>query len=108
SFDLLCAVLFAVLCVGTIFAHRDPGLVWYWIVFSCVGIVVELALIIYAFLSTGTYQEGLVNNSFILCLGLVVETIFAFIIYQFYLAVYNCNPCVQRKLRPQPSPCQSC
>ncbi|XP_034482399.1 uncharacterized protein LOC117787882 [Drosophila innubila] len=127
-FDLLCAVLFSVLSLGLILSHlswltifcvclgifwvtlilllisgiytRDSDMVRYWLIFSCFGIFVELILIVYAFLSHSTFQAGVIQNSFILCLGLFVETIFAFIIYQFYLAVSRCNVCVRRRSTP--------
>lgn len=123
-FDLLCAALFAALSLGLMLSHlswltifcacfgifwlslilvlisgiyrRDSDLVWYWIIFSCCGIFVEFILIIYAFISNSTFQAGIIRNSYLLCLSLFVETIFAFIIYQFYLAVSKCDICTER------------
>ncbi|XP_064552310.1 uncharacterized protein LOC135438087 [Drosophila montana] len=131
-FDLLCGVLFAALSLCKIFTHlswltifavcfglfwltlivmlftgiyrRKSDLVRYWLIFSCVGIFVETCLIIYAFLSESTFQMGLASNSLVLCLGLFVETIFAFVIYQFYQVVATCNPCAQQTYTP---PCQA-
>ncbi|KAL7733971.1 hypothetical protein ACLKA6_011668 [Drosophila palustris] len=128
AFDLLCAVLFAVLSLSLILSHlswltifcvcfgifwvslilllisgiytRDSDLVRYWLIFSCFGILMEFILIVYAFLSHSTFQAGVIQNSFILCLGLFVETIFAFIIYQFYLAVSRCDVCDRRPSSP--------
>ncbi|XP_032596801.1 uncharacterized protein LOC116805881 [Drosophila grimshawi] len=120
-FDLLCGVLFAVFSLTKIHNHlswltifgvcfglfwlgliivlifgiyqRKSELVRYWLIFSSVGIFVEICLIMYAFLSHSTFQSGVAKNFSILCIGLIVETIFAFIIYQFYLAVAKCNAC---------------
>ncbi|XP_060658166.1 uncharacterized protein LOC132792730 [Drosophila nasuta] len=127
-FDLLCAVLFAVLSLCLILNHlswltifcvcfgvfwitlilllisgiyrRDSDMVRYWLMFSCFGIMIESILIVYAFMSHTTFQSGVVRNSFILCLGLFVEAIFAFIIYQFYLTVSSCNVCLDRRSSP--------
>ncbi|KAH8371885.1 hypothetical protein KR093_009237, partial [Drosophila rubida] len=99
-FDLLCAVLFAVLSLCLIITHRNSEMVRYWIMFSCFGILIELILIVYAFMSNTTFQSGVIRNSFILCLGLTVEAIFVFIIYQFYLAVSSCNTCLTKRSTP--------
>ncbi|TDG51174.1 hypothetical protein AWZ03_002261 [Drosophila navojoa] len=130
-FDLLCGVLFAAFSLTKCFSYltwlaifavcfglfwitliallisgiywRNPTLVGSWLVFSCVGIAIEICLLIYAFISRSTFQVGIAKNSLILLLGLFVETIFVLIIYLFYRELPECSPLVQDK---KPPPCR--
>ncbi|XP_017863490.1 PREDICTED: uncharacterized protein LOC108614085 [Drosophila arizonae] len=127
-FDLLCGVLFAAFSVTKCSSHlswlaifavcfalfwvtliallisgiywRNSTLVGCWLVFSCVGIAIEICLLIYAFISKSTFQVGIAENSLILLLGLFVETIFALIIYMFYRELPECSPVVQDRKPP--------
>lgn len=92
------------------FLQRKPVLIGYWLLFSCLGIMVEALLILYAFLKNSTFNAGLVNNSMFLGLAMcklanvvqrlwfnyfhiaVVECCFAYIIYEFYRTVKS-DPC---------------
>ncbi|XP_017134693.1 uncharacterized protein LOC108150894 [Drosophila miranda] len=120
-FDLICASLFAGLCLDTIFEHlswltifavvfgifwvsmivvllvgiyaRNPRCVRAWILFSEGGILLEMCLLLYAFFSQSTFQAGLVRNGLFLMSGLIVELIFLYTIYQFYKALARCKRC---------------
>ncbi|XP_070070438.1 uncharacterized protein [Drosophila takahashii] len=97
-FDLVSAVLFSMVSFKTICDHlswltifatifglfwvsmivmllvgihgRNPRCVRAWIIFSCLGILVEMCLILYAVFSESSFQMGLVKNGLLLMLGL--------------------------------------
>ncbi|EDW33476.1 GL15470 [Drosophila persimilis] len=92
-FDLICASLFAGLCLDTIFEHRNPRCLRAWILFSEGGILLEMCLLLYAFFSQSTFQAGLVRNGLFLMSGLIVELVFLYTIYQFYKALARCKRC---------------
>ncbi|ALC43786.1 CG34238, partial [Drosophila busckii] len=94
--------------------NRNTRLVRYWLLFSIAGIFMELVLIVYAFMRETSFQMGLTSNSLLLFLGLgksinqfksftlslcllaVVETVFVFIVYQFYMLLSKCEACAKR------------
>ncbi|XP_022218587.1 uncharacterized protein LOC111071507 [Drosophila obscura] len=130
-FDLLCATLFAGLCLGTIFEHlswltifavifgifwismifvlfigiyaRNPRCLRAWILFSMGGILLEMCLLLYAVFSQSKFQIGLVKNSLFLVSGLIVELIFLYTICQFYKALARCKVC-HRPLETRSNP----
>ncbi|XP_033149533.1 uncharacterized protein LOC108599090 isoform X2 [Drosophila busckii] len=129
AFDLLCALLFAALSMDMLVGHlswltifgvcfgffwcslillllfgiynRNTRLVRYWLLFSIAGIFMELVLIVYAFMRETSFQMGLTSNSLLLFLGLVVETVFVFIVYQFYMLLSKCEACAKRPAQKQ-------
>ncbi|XP_017014523.2 uncharacterized protein [Drosophila takahashii] len=120
-FDLVSAVLFSMVSFKTICDHlswltifatifglfwvsmivmllvgihgRNPRCVRAWIIFSCLGILVEMCLILYAVFSESSFQMGLVKNGLLLMLGLVVECIFLYIVQRFYVTLAFCQAC---------------
>ncbi|BFF97229.1 uncharacterized protein DMAD_05682 [Drosophila madeirensis] len=130
-FDLLCASLFAGLCLNTIFEHlswlsifavvfgifwvsmifvlflgiyaRNPRCLRAWIRFSMGGILLEMCLLLYAVFRESKFQIGLVRNGLFLVASLIVELIFLFTICQFYKALARCKVC-QRPLEIKGKP----
>ncbi|XP_016933052.3 uncharacterized protein [Drosophila suzukii] len=72
---------------------RNPRCVRAWIIFSCLGILVEMCLILYAVFNESSFQTGLVKNGLLLLLGLVVECIFLYIVQRFYVTLAFCQAC---------------
>ncbi|XP_017080319.1 uncharacterized protein LOC108114075 [Drosophila eugracilis] len=122
-FDLAAALLFAIVSFKTICTHlswltifasifgifwvsmilmlligihgRKPSCVRAWLIFSCLGILVEMCLILYAVFNESTFQTGLVKNGLLLLLGLIVECIFLYIVQRFYVTLAFCKACHQ-------------
>ncbi|XP_001972286.2 uncharacterized protein LOC6546342 [Drosophila erecta] len=120
-FDLISAMLFSMVSLKTICDHLSWltifaavfGLFWItmivmllvgihgrnarcvraWIIFSCVGIMVEMCLVLYAVFNESSFQMGLVKNGLLLMLGLVVECIFLYIVQRFYVTLAFCQAC---------------
>ncbi|XP_016988999.1 uncharacterized protein LOC108051401 [Drosophila rhopaloa] len=72
---------------------RNPKCVRAWIIFSCLGILVEMFLILYAVFTESSFQIGLVKNGLLLMLGLCIECSFLYIVYRFYVTLAFCQAC---------------
>ncbi|EDX09974.1 GD14246 [Drosophila simulans] len=92
-FDLISALLFSMVSLKTICDHRHPRCVRAWIIFSCVGIMVEMCLVLYAVFNESTFQMGLIKNGLLLMVGLIVECIFLYIVQRFYVTLAFCQAC---------------
>ncbi|XP_017133556.1 uncharacterized protein LOC108150103 [Drosophila elegans] len=83
---------------------RNPRCVRVWIIFSCLGILVEMCLILYAVFNESSFQLGLIKNGLLLMLGLLIECIFLYIVYRFYVTLEFCQAChkaIERKVVKQ-------
>ncbi|XP_039485172.1 uncharacterized protein LOC120447708 [Drosophila santomea] len=124
-FDLISALLFSMVSLKTICDHlswltifaavfglfwitmivmllvgihgRNPRCVRAWIIFSCVGIMVEMCLVLYAVFNESTFQMGVVKNGLLLMLGLLVECAFLYIVQRFYVTLAFCQACHNAK-----------
>ncbi|KAI8040660.1 hypothetical protein M5D96_006603 [Drosophila gunungcola] len=86
--------------------QRNPRCVRAWIIFSCLGILVEMGLILYAVFNESSFQMGLIKNGLLLMLGL--QCIFLYIVYRFYVTLALCQAChkaIERKvIKPHREP----
>ncbi|XP_030373216.1 uncharacterized protein LOC115623146 isoform X2 [Scaptodrosophila lebanonensis] len=90
--------------------RRDTRYMRYWLSFSSAGILIEMFLILYGFFSETKFQLSMAKNIILLLLGLIVESCFVYIIFQFYNVLCKCpyhppTPCRRSSQRtPQRTP----
>ncbi|XP_017087511.2 uncharacterized protein [Drosophila bipectinata] len=96
TFGLFWVTMIFMLLVGI--HGRKPQCVRDWIIFCCIGIVFEMGLIVYAIFNDSSFNTGLLKNGILLIAGLVVECMFLYIIYRFYVTMEFCQNCQKPKL----------
>ncbi|KAH8371882.1 hypothetical protein KR093_009236 [Drosophila rubida] len=88
-FSLMWIVIIMLLLVGIF--QRNLTYVRYWLVFTCLGIMLDAILLLYGLtLAISINWEG-VKITVLPFVGLAVEMTFVYIIYVFYLDMINCE-----------------